>query len=237
MKHGEKVNCSNCKVFNNSIFQLLPKEELLNICSHNAHQGVKKGEFIFKETQHAYDFFCIEFGMVKLISNSDLGKESILKLYTAGDIFGFHPIVTNEPYRYSAIALEDTHLCSIPKKIFLEFIKKYPEFALSILKKISLELENSELKNVSLSQKSIKSRVAESIIFLKKRYGYDAESNTINVTFTRRELSEFVGTNIETIIRTITYLKSKKIIDFNKKKLIVLDDKKLELLAESRISI
>ena len=91
-----------------------------------------------------------------------------------------------------------------------------------------LKLENAEHKLVTISQNNIPGRIAEALLFLQKHYGTD-ENSFIKVHFTREELSNFIGTSIETTIRTLS--------DFQKEKLILLEGRNIKILQEKKLDM
>ena len=68
---------------------------------------------------------------------------------------------------------------------------------------------NSYLKD--MAQKTVKSRIAESLCMLIDDFGVD-EENVLNITLSREELADLIGTATETVIRLLSDFKTMGLI-------------------------
>jgi CRP-like cAMP-binding protein len=94
------------------------------------------------------------------------GKEQILRFAQPGDVLGYRALIADEPLISSAICLEDTIACFIPKQIFLQIMDDNAAISKNLLKAISHELGVVEERVQSLAQKSVRERLAETLLFL-----------------------------------------------------------------------
>lgn len=220
-------SCSSCQVKQRSVFQALSDEELAGVNQHKACACYKKGQFIFTENGLPMALYCVHSGKVKITRTGLDGKEQIVRLAKAGDILGYRAIVTNERYQCSAIAIEDASLCIIDKNYFFETMEKNSKFSFEILKKIGNDLKTAESQIVSLSQKNIRERMAEALLFLKATYGFEDDQQTLNVSFSREEIADFAGTSTESAIRLLSEFSQDQLIERDGKKIKILDLSKL----------
>ena len=95
------------------------------------------------------------------------------------------------------------------------------------MKVLSNELRQAEEKITHLAQKPVRERVAETILFLKETYGLDAD-NVVNVSLTREEIANLVGTATETAIRLLS--------EFNKDNIIELIGKKIKIINQQKLT-
>ncbi|QQR98326.1 MAG: Crp/Fnr family transcriptional regulator [Sphingobacteriales bacterium] len=95
-----------------------------------------------------------------------------------------------------------------------------------MMKLLSDELRKAEEKITHLAQKPVRERMAETILFLKETYGIDNEEN-INVSLSREEIANIVGTATETAIRLLS--------EFNKENMIELSGKKIKILNTNKL--
>lgn len=222
----EHVECKHCSNRFNSVFcktehDKMEEIEALKICS-----TIKKGETIFREGSYASGVYCINAGKIKLSMIGDEGKEQIVRLAKPGDIIGYKALLSGDRYSSTASALEDCNICFIPREIFLVILQKDAALSFEMMKVLSDELKRAEEKITHLAQKPVRERVAETILFLKETYGVDAENN-VNVTLTREEIANLVGTATETAIRLLSEFNKEHIIELSGKKIKILDQNKL----------
>ena len=73
-------------------------------------------------------------------------------------------------------------------------------------------------------------RLAEILIHLEEEFGVDS-SGILNVSLTREELSNIVGTATESIIRLLSEFKNRGFLELNGRKIKILDKPGLKYIA------
>jgi len=221
-KKIEYPHCETCDVRNTSIFKDLNGKEIEELSHSKGCHVYKKGQVIFYEGNYPSGLFCINKGKIKIYKLGESGKEQIVRLAKIGDIIGYRALVSGEPYRGSAEALEDAVLCHIPKESFLSIMQNDGPFAMRFMQLLCQELGEAEARLLDIAQKSVRERLAEVLLILKEKFGYEDQDQTLNITLTREDLANIVGTATETVIRLLS--------DFKKENLIELKGKKIQLV-------
>ncbi len=219
--------CTNCKLNQNSIFGDMSDADMEELSKHKSCSSAKKGQIIFSENGLPMGLFCISKGKIKLSTTGPDGKEQILRLVKEGDIVGYRALVSNDRYHATATALEDVDFCFVEKDYFMNLILSNPKLCISIFKKISDDLKSAEEHIVSLSQKNVRERMAEALLFFKATYGFESDGQTLNVQFSREEIADFVGTSTESAIRLLSEFNHDKIIELKGKKIKIMNQDKL----------
>ena len=183
----------------------------------------KKGQLIFNEGGHPLGIFCINGGKVKLARSGQDGKEQIVRLAKEGDVLGYRALLSNERYAASAVALDDTTVCFVPRDIFYDALNVTPSLSLEIIRTLAAELGKAEQTITDLAQKPVRERLAEGLLFLKETYGFEEDEATLAVVLSREDIANLVGTATETAIRLLSELKHDKIVEFIGKKIRILD--------------
>jgi CRP-like cAMP-binding protein len=187
----------------------------------------KKGQYIFSENGHPLGLYCINHGKIKLTTSGINGKEQILRLVKDGDVVGYRSLLSNDRYNCSAVALEDSSVCFIPKDNFFELLKTNQKVSFEVLKLLSNNLKQAEEQLVSMAQKNVRERMAEALLFFKASFGLNQTDNSLNITFSREEIAGFVGTSTETVIRLLSEFNHDKIVSLAGKKIIITNLEKL----------
>ncbi len=223
----DHLTCQSCSQRFNSVF-CKAKEEYVNMINEQKICNVyKKGQILFNEGAYPFGVFCINDGKIKLSHSGDDGKEQIIRLLKAGDILGYRALLSGERYSASAVALEDTQICFIPKELFTSILKVDPALAFEMMKMLSDELHKTEIKLTHLAQKPIRERLAETLLFIKETYGYEADGITLNVRLSREEIANLVGTATESAIRLLSEFKKDGMVELDGKKIKILSQKEL----------
>lgn len=212
--------CEQCIVREFSSLKALNKEELVKLAECKTSRLVKKGEVIFEEGENVNGIFCVKDGVCKLTKLSPNGKDHIVKLVTKGELLGQRSMISEEPVNLSAIALEDMQVCFIPKSEIMGFFDKNNQFSMNVMRTICGDLKESDDHVVNMAQKTVKQRLAETLIYLQDTFGKN-EDDSLKIQLTRDELASMIGTATESCIRLLS--------DFNKLGLIELKAKKITL--------
>lgn len=219
-------SCEQCIVRQFSSLKALSKEELLKVASCKSSFRVKKGENLFEEGQYANGVFCIKSGICKISKLTDSGKSHIVKLITKGELLGQRSLINDESVNLTATALEDMDVCFIPKSEIMSFFHTNPNFSMEVLKTICEDLKEADNDLVNMAQKSVRERLAHTLLYLADKFGTD-EEKVLNVQLSREELSGLVGTAVESCIRLLSEFKKDGLIDLIGKRIALKNEKEL----------
>ena len=100
------------------------------------------------------------------------------------------------------------------------------------MKAFAEELGFSNNRTVSLTQKHIRGRLAESLLVLRDTYGFENDGKTIRVYLSREDIANLSNMTTSNAIRTLSILASEEIISIEGRKIMILDCPKLERISE-----
>lgn len=223
--------CEQCIVRQFSSLKALNKEELVKMAHCKTSFMIKKGESIFEEGEVTNGIYCIKEGVCKLSKLSANGKDHIVKLMKPGELLGQRSMISDEPANLSAVALEDMEVCFIPKTEIIGFFNTNNEFSMNVMKSICGDLKDADDQMVSMAQKSVKQRLAETLLYLENTFGKN-EDNTLHIQLSREELAGMIGTATESCIRLLSEFNKLGIIELVGKKILLKDKLKLKRLSE-----
>lgn len=222
--------CSQCIVRQFSSLKHLTKEELLRVSACKTSKIIKKGDFLFEEGEHINGVFCIKDGICKVSKMSENGKNQIINLINHGNIIGERSLISNEVSNLSAIALNDMTVCFIPKDEIMRDLEMNTAFSFDVLKTMANSLKSADNLIVDMAQKSVKQRLAESLLNLKEKFG-TTNQGVIDIHLSREDIANIIGTATESAIRLLSELKKKDIIEFKGKDIVIKNEQELEKIA------
>jgi CRP-like cAMP-binding protein len=223
--------CEQCIVRQFSSLKSLNKEELLKIAECKTSYTIKKGDSIFEEGEITNGVYCVKDGVCKLSKLSANGKDQIVKLVKSGELLGQRSMISDEPANLSAVALEDMEVCFIPKSEIMGFFNQNNQFSMNMMKTICGDLKEADDHMVSLAQKNVKERLAETLIYLEDTFGKN-EDGSLHIQLSREELAGMIGTATESCIRLLSEFNKSGYIELVNKKIILKDKNKLKKLSE-----
>lgn len=222
--------CEQCIVRQFSSLKALNKDELLKMANCKTSYTIKKGEPIFEEGDTLKGVYCIKDGICKLSKLSSNGKDQIVKLVKSGELLGQRSMISDESANLSAVAIEDMEVCFIPKSEILGFFDHNNEFSMNVMKTICGDLKDADDHVVSMGQKTVKERLAETLLYLHDTFGVN-EGGSLHVQLSREELAGMIGTATESCIRLLSEFNKLGIVEIDGKKLVIKDITKLKKIA------
>ncbi len=226
-----KPECSTCDVFNKSQFTILENGDIENLVFEKSSSLYKKGQLVFQEESRAVGVYCLHAGKVKLYKVGNDGKEQIVRFVTPGELFGYRSITGTRYYLLSAEALEDSVICFISNNTFSALLEKYPSITKALLNALGNMLHDAEDRMISIAQKPVRERLAETLLTLcHKFYPGGCENNNV-LNLPREDLANIVGSATETIIRLLSEFREAKLISIEGRRIILKDVENLKRIA------
>ena len=222
------INCSKYINDKNNIFNVLSRKEKNTLIKNHIVSSYKKNDTIFKEGEIPNGLLCLIEGKVKILKKGVGGRNQILRMTKPVDIIGYRALLANEPYIASAIALEDSAICAFDKEQLYELIHNNNDFAINLIQLLSTELGFSNKRIVALTQKHIRGRLAETLLFLRNTYGFEEDDCTLNICLSREDLANLSNMTTSNAIRTLSTFANEEVISVKGRKIKIRDIKQLE---------
>lgn len=212
------------------IFKNISPKELEELFLNSSIKFYKKGTVVYSEGTRIKGCYFVFNGIVKIYQTGNEGKEQIIKFEKECDIFGFRSVIRKETACTSVETLTDTILCYIPDTALLHLIKNNSDFAYDLMQITCKELGDSNRYIKDIAQKSVKERLAEILLLIANDFGIENDG-TLKLSISREDLSNFVGTATETVIRLLSDYKSEGLVESKGRKIKLLNVEKLKMMA------
>jgi CRP-like cAMP-binding protein len=214
MAHFVAPNCHTCSSRHNSLLDCCHSAELDLISLGKQCQVYQRGQVIFHEDGRAGGLYCIHQGLIKLAKVGGDGKEHILRLVKGGDVMGFRALLSNGYYSASAVALDESIVCFVPKADFLHVVETNARMSTSLMRMLAEALGEAEERMLHLAYKPVRERLAEALLLLLLlracQKGDSVEQTDIFIS--REDLASLVGTAKETAIRLLSEMKNEGLL-------------------------
>lgn len=228
----KKADCDNCISSKDSIFSCLTSKERELLKKNKVCTGYNKGEIIYKEGDKPGGLVCLCEGKVKIFKEGVGGRDQIIRMHKPISFIGFRALFANDRYIASSEAIEDCSLCIIDKAIIEKLIRSNSEFSLKIIEELALELGLSNERTVSLTQKHIRGRLAESLLFLANTYGLEEDDKTIMVYLSREDVANLSNMTTSNAIRTLSTFVSEKVISLEGRRITINNFEELKRISD-----
>ena len=87
-------------------------------------------------------------------------------------------------------------------------------------------------RTVNLTQKHIRGRLAESLLFLKDSYGLEEDGATLSIYLSREDLANLSNMTTSNAIRTLSTFVAERIIAIDGRKIKLIDEDKLKKISK-----
>jgi CRP-like cAMP-binding protein len=213
------------------VLDLLPQDDRDRLDKIVSIKRLKKGKTLFQEGATPKFVYVIKSGRVKLFQQSADGSQKMIYLYTAGEMFGYRPLLSDDRHPASAVTVEDSTVYHISAKDFIKFLKRSTHLSNLLLRNLSHEFSVLVNRIGVFSQTSVKERTALSLLIFSEKYRKQSDLEP-EIGLSRHDLAAIVGTTVETRARIITHFREDKLIRTKGRKIVLIDRKSLVKLAE-----
>ena len=114
----------------------------------------------------------------------------------------------------------------------IRVVKANAELALFFIRQLSIDLGISDERTVNLTQKHIRGRLAESLLFLKETYGLEEDESTLSIYLSREDLANLSNMTTSNAIRTLSNFATEKLITIDGRKIKIIDEEKLKKISK-----
>jgi CRP/FNR family transcriptional regulator len=227
MKFEKNIDCHKC-THKCDIYRVLKDTGIDHTAIKAMHVFYRKHEIICKQGGTVSNAIYLLEGSAKLYIEGLNNRNIILYILTPQSYIGLLSFFETQAYSYSVTALEDTRVCMID----LDFIKKLyidnHEFLIRLNKAFGKSVASILGKIITLNQKQIRGRVADSLIYLSNL----DQSDTFHLRLTRKELGELSAISEENTVRLLTEFRKEGIIEINGREVRILDKWLLKKISE-----
>jgi len=171
--------------------------------------------------------YFIESGQIKLLMLSADGKECLLAIHSAGDIFGELCLSGFGARLETATAMEETILKKIPGSQFLARLSRESLFE-GFVRYLAVRIAEQQQVIANLVTVDSEQRLGKTLLQLARTLGkQDQQSTRIELKISHDELSEMVGTTRPRISLFMQRFRNLGLIETNVDRLLVIHEKKL----------
>lgn len=216
------------------LFESLTDLELERVLGLIERLHFDKGESIFLEGDVFDRLYIVNGGSFKVYRLTKEGKEQILYILGDGDFIGDLNLFKKDVFGFSAIALEETHLCTIKKDAFDGLLRAYPELYDKMLSYAHDRIVGLEALVQTLTAKDVDTRLASLLLKLADSFGIQKPHGIeIQLNLTREEMASFIGLTRETVSRRLSNLQAEGLIELiDNHQLLIKDIEALQDLSE-----
>ncbi|MDR1864345.1 MAG: Crp/Fnr family transcriptional regulator [Bacteroidales bacterium] len=226
-----------CRIFlddPNSIFYVLSHREKQVFRNRLVSRTYRKGEYIFRVGDIPNRLICLAAGKAKVFQEGAGGREQIVRMAKPIGFIGYRALFAGEIHAASAVAIEESEAVSLDRETLLSIMDANSRLCQLIIKSLAAELGFSYYRTVTLTQKQMPGRLAESLLFLKETYGFENDGVTLKICLSREDIAKLSNMSTSNAIRTLSVFAGHGLIGIEGKKIKLIDIPGLEEMSDER---
>ncbi len=215
------------KLWNN-----LDKEQYNTLLQHLNVRKYKKGEIIYRNSEKTGYLWLLVHGKIKVCKDGISGRSQIIRAIKPMEFFGFRAYFAEENYKTFAMAIETCTVANLPMDIFMQLLKTNYNIGIFFIKYLCVTIGDSDERTVSLTQKHIRARLAEALLYLKESYGLEEDDCTLCSCMSREELANLSNMTTSNAIRTLSAFASEGLVATDGRKIKIIDNEELNRISQ-----
>jgi CRP/FNR family transcriptional regulator, cyclic AMP receptor protein len=213
------------------IFCDLDSDALDQLCRYARHSTFKRGAAIFSKGDPGNSLFAVISGTVKISISSPEGRNAILNLIGAGEIFGEIAVLDGQARTADATANTNCEIFIIDRREFIPFVRSQPALAMKFIELLCARLRWTSDQVEQVILQNLPGRLASALIRLTEKHKLASGERSIAVT--QQEISEMVGMTRESINKQLRIWATRNWVRLEHGAIVVLNTAPLQQLVEA----
>ncbi len=214
------------------LYSVLNQEERDYLLENHSTLYFKKNDIIYHEGEKPAGLMCLVEGKVKVFKEGVGGRDQIVRMASGPGFIGYRALFAEENHIASAVVIDPCTIFLVPREAIFKLMLSNNKLCMAIIKSFATELGFTRYRIVTLTQKHIRGRLAESLVFLRDIYGYEEDGCTLGIFLSREDLANFSNMTTSNAIRTLSNFVTEKVITVDGRIIKILDEKKLERISK-----
>ena len=193
---------------------------------------LSKGAVVFRTGDSSDGLYELVSGKVKLSrlpgetpDHPANRHESLLRLVSAGQIFGELAVFDSGPRNATAVAVTKSVVRRYPQGDIQRMVREHPDLAVACLAHVTRRLRFALERTTDIHIRDGSARLAKAILLLGSRFGQrDGSRLVVRHDLTQAELGALIGLSRETVSKVLSDLETRGLLEVGAGRIIVPDE-------------
>ena len=209
------------------VWPSLTAQERQELTSHLSVLRYKRNDVIYGVKDNPDKMYFLVHGKVKVAKNGVGGRDQIVRVIKPVEMFGYRAWFAGASHLTTATVLEPSVVASAPMALVERLMSGNALMSLQVVRHLSVLLGQSDERTVNLTQKHIRGRLAEALLFLKDNHGVEEDGCTLGIYLSREDLANLSNMTTSNAIRTLS--------PFADEQLAAIDGKNIKIVREEEL--
>lgn len=225
-------DCLSCQLRNETSFCGLSSRAARSLGEIRRTSSYPAGAILFMEGEQARGVYIVCQGRVKLLTTNSEGKTLIFKIAKPGEILGLNAALSGTPHEITAETLQPAQLAYVSREDFLKFIKENGDACLQVAQHLGRDCHSAYevIRSIGLSN-SVEEKLARFLVDWSAGGQMTNVGLRVKLALTHEEIAQLIGCSRESVSRSFSEFKRKRLVEVNGSTLLVQNKAALESLA------
>lgn len=215
------------------LFRSLTPDERQRIVVHAHLHRFAAGETIFLKGSAGQGMMAVLSGEVRLSVPSAEGKEIVLAILHAGEVFGELALLDGKERTADAVALTPCEIASLERRDLLPLLRQQPELCMKLLESLCEKLRRTTAQVEEVLFLQLPTRLAKTLLRVAVRRLSATEGIGLQVRLSQRELGSMIGGTRESVNKCLNEWQRRGIIRIREGVVVIVDQPALKRLADA----
>jgi len=200
------------------LFAGLDRDELAPLAAMTVARGYRENVMVFSQGDRADTMYFVLSGRVKVFQTGRDGREIQLVTFGPGSYFG-DMMLDDGDRSASVMTLEPCRLGALSRDAFRDFLKRYPDAALALIKNLSRRIREMNERVLDLTLVDVYGRVVKLLLSL----AHEVDGRWIvDERLTQQDIGDRVGASREMVSRVLKDLRTDNTIRVEGRRIVML---------------
>jgi CRP/FNR family transcriptional regulator, cyclic AMP receptor protein len=213
-----------------ALFGKLPPDDLDALLLHARVEHYAAGREIFAKGSPGRSMMAILGGSVRISAPSPAGRDIVLAMLQAGEVFGEIALLDGADRTADATAISDCDLLVLDHRDFVPFLERRADLCILLLRLLCQRLRQTDRVVEEAMFGRLDGRIAKALIRLADS-APAAESGGVTLRITQQELAGMVGATRESVNKQLHVWQTAGVLRLGKRLIVIPDIDAIEALA------
>ena len=180
------------------LFGTLPPEAVERVAAAAQQRTLRRGDVLFHESDPGEELFVVESGRIAIANKSFDGRESVVALMEAGDVFGEMSLFDGQGRSAEARALEPSRVYAVPFEPLRAIFREQPDLLWTVVELLAKRIRNMDVALADSVFLDVTGRTAKRLLELA------GGNDEFQLPITQEELAGLVGASRERVNKAIS---------------------------------
>jgi CRP-like cAMP-binding protein len=215
-----------------ALFGQLSADDVDALLSHARFQHHRAGDMVFAKGSPGRSMMAVLDGSIRISSTAIGGREVVLAILHAGEIFGEIALIDGGERTADATAMTDCDILIIDHRDFIPFLEQRGDLCVKLLRILCHRLRQTDEQVEAALFERLEGRVAKALIRLAADESEGRKpSRPIRLRISQQELAGMVGASRESVNKQLHIWQRGGFLELGKRMIVIPDPSALEELA------